>query len=64
MRTSEHQPLRTNLGFSRLPAPRLEILRARYATMLATDPTTAPYSVAVLAEIDAALAVARVKGAA
>ncbi len=57
-------PIKTNCGFRGLPVSRLEELRDRYLHLYASDPATAPYSAAALAELDAAIAAARAKGAA
>jgi hypothetical protein len=59
------QPVRrTNTGFANLPVPRLEHLRDRYLELLTSEPMTAYYSSAALAEIEAALVAARTRGAA
>ncbi len=57
-------PLKTNLGFRGLPISRLEELRDRYLHLYASDPATATYSAAALAELDAAIAEARARGGA
>lgn len=61
-----HKPTdrRMYFGFANLPTPRLEELRDRYLHLYASDPLTAHYSAAALAEIDAAITAARLKGGA